>query len=198
MNSRRLLLLLLLSGACLRGQWGGELRFCLHSEPRSLNPALADDDASETVRYLTAGVLLRVNRLNQKLEPEMATSWKVEGGGKTIVFQLRQGVTFSDGAHFSAEDVAYTMQTLMDPNLHSPTGDAFRSGSAAVNAVARGKYEIAVTFPEVVAGVARLFDQVAILSKSSPLKDRAVLGPFRIAEHKPGAYLLLVWCIVNK
>ena len=31
-------------------------------------PALADDDASETVRYLTGGVLLRVNRVNQRLE----------------------------------------------------------------------------------------------------------------------------------
>ena len=55
----------------------------------------------------------------------------------------------------------------------------------------RGKYEVAVTFPEPVAGVARLFDQVAILSDMSPLKERAVLGPFRIAEHKPGSYLLL-------
>src|SRR6478735_2892624 len=103
MNAQRLLPVLLLACVRLPAQWGNELRFCLHSEPRSLDPALADDDASETVRYLTAGVLLRVNRLNQKLEPELATSWKLEGGGKTIVFQLRQGVTFSDGASFSAD-----------------------------------------------------------------------------------------------
>jgi peptide/nickel transport system substrate-binding protein len=57
--------------------------------------------------------------------------------------------------------------------------------------VQRGKYEVAVVFPEPLAGVARLFDQVAILSRNSPLKERAVLGPFRIAEIKPGSYILL-------
>jgi peptide/nickel transport system substrate-binding protein len=191
MNARRLLLIVLFAGAPLSAQWGNELRFCLHTEPRNLHPALADDDASETVRYLTGGVLLRVNRVTQQLEPELAKTWRVENGGRTIVFQLREGIVFSDGTPFTADDVAYTMQVLMDPSLHSATGDAFRSGSGAVKAIARSRYETVVTFPEPLAGVARLFDQVAILSKTSPLKERAVLGPFRIAEHKPGSYLLL-------
>jgi peptide/nickel transport system substrate-binding protein len=191
MTVRRTVLLALLAVPGLRAQWGGELRFCLHSEPRNLHPAFADDDASETVRYLTGGVLLRVNRITQKIEPELASSFKVENGGRTIVFQLREGVAFSDGTPFTAEDVAHTMRTLMEPALHSATGDSFRSGSGAVTSVARGKLHAAVTFPEPVAGVARLFDQVAILSHASPLKERAVLGPFRIAEHKPGSHLLL-------
>src|SRR3954454_20187755 len=109
--SLRRAIVLLLAASGLWGQWGGELRFCLHSEPRSLHPALADDDASETVRYLTGGVLLRVNRFNQKLEPELATAWKVENAGRTIVFQLRDGILFSDGAPFTAEDVVFTMRT---------------------------------------------------------------------------------------
>lgn len=184
-------ILLLLLAAGLHAQWGGELRFCLHSEPRSLHPALADDDASETVRYLTGGVLLRVNRINQKLEPELATSWKLENAGRTIAFQLREGIRFSDGSPFTAADVVFTMRTLMDPALHSGTGDAFRSGSGDVQTVARGPNRVAITFPAPLAGVARLFDQVAILSQSSPLKERAVLGPFRIAEHKPGSHLVL-------
>lgn len=191
MNSRRLLLTILLAAAPLAAQWGGELRFCLHSEPRSLDPRLADDDASETVRYLTGGVLIRVNRLTQQLEPELATRWKLLDGGRSIQFQLREGLSFSDGTPFTATDVAYTMESLMDPAVHSSTGDSFRSGAGAVTASVRGKYDITLTFPEVVAGLARLFDQVAVVSKTSPAKERAVLGPFRIAEHKPGSHLLL-------
>ncbi len=191
MSCWRSLLVLLLTASGLRAQWGGELRFCLHSEPRSLHPALADDDASETVRYLTGGVLLRVNRATQKIEPELAAGYRIEDNGRTVVFLLRENVAFSDGTPFTAEDVAHTMRTLMDPALHSATGDAFRSSAGPVSAVARGKYQAVVTFPEPVAGVARLFDQVAILSRSSPLKERAVLGPFRIADHKPGSFLLL-------
>ncbi len=187
----RLLLFAVLGSAGLHAQWGGELRFCLHSEPRTLHPALVDDDASETIRYLTGGVLLRVNRANQQLEPEMATSWKIENGGRSIVFKLREGLSFSDGTPFSADDVAYTMQVLMDPNLHSPTGDSFRVGNGTVQTVVRGKYQIAIVFPEPIGGVARIFDQVAIMSRNSPLKERAVLGPFRIAEQKPGSFILL-------
>jgi peptide/nickel transport system substrate-binding protein len=179
------------ASANLHAQWGGELRFCLHSEPRTLNPVMVDDDASETVRFLTGGALLRVNRVNQQLEPELAASWKLEDAGKSIVFKLREGLSFSDGTPFTAKDVAYTMQALMDPNLHSVTGDAFRAGNGAVQTIERGRFEIAVTFPEAVAGVARLFDQVAIMSQSSPMRERAVMGPFRIAEHKAGAYILL-------
>src|SRR5262249_48047818 len=160
-------------------------------EPRTLHPALVDDDASETVRYLTGGVLVRVNRLNQKLEPELATSWKIEDGGRSILFRLREGGVFSDGSPFTAGDGSYTMQGLMDANLHAPTADVFRSGDGIVKTTERGRYEVRIVFPEPVAGLARLFDQVAILSKHSPLKERAVLGPFRIAEHKPGQYLLL-------
>ena len=186
-----LFLLALVNTPALPAQWGGELRFCIRSEPRSFHPAQADSDVEETIRYLTGGVLVRVNRSNQQLEPELATSWKIGGGGKSIVFQLRPGLLFSDGTPFSAEDVVYTMNVLLDPALHSATGDAFQAGGGAVRTTARGKYEVSVVFPAPVAGAARLFDQVAILSRLSPLKERAVLGAFRIAEHKPGSFILL-------
>lgn len=123
----------LVFGAVLAfAQSGGELRFCLRSEPKTFNPLLVADDASETIRYLTGGVLVRLNRLTQQLEPELATTWKVSDNGKTITFKLRENVRFSDGTKFSAEDVAYTVQQLMDPALHSPTGDSFRSGEGKV------------------------------------------------------------------
>jgi peptide/nickel transport system substrate-binding protein len=186
-----LALLALLGVQCLAAQWGGELRLSIRSEPPSFHPALADSDSAETIRYLTGGVLVRVNRSNQQLEPELASSWKIENGGKSIVFQLRPGLLFSDGTPFTADDVVYTMQVLLDPALHSPTGDAFQGGSGAVRATPRGKYEVAVVFPEPVAGVARLFDQVAIMSRNSTLKERAVLGAFRIAGNKPGSFILL-------
>lgn len=172
-------------------QSGGELHFCLRSEPKTLNPLLAADDASETIRYLTGGVLVRVNRLTQDLEPEIATEWKVTNGGKTITFQLRDGLRFSDGTPFSADDVAYTMQQLMDPELHSPTGDAFRSSDGKVETQVLPKNRVRITFPAPIAGLDRLFDQVAIMSAKSPQKEMAVLGPYYVGENKAGSYLIL-------
>lgn len=45
--------------------------------------------------------------------------------------------------------------------------------------------------PAPVAALAWQFDQVAILSSTSALKEAAVLGPFTVAENKPGNYISL-------
>jgi peptide/nickel transport system substrate-binding protein len=172
-------------------QSGGELRLCLHGEPKTFNPLLVEDGQSEAVRYLTGGVLVRLNRQTQVLEPGLATSWKVSPDGRTIKFHLRSGLHFSDGTPFTSEDVAYTVKALVDPQLHSPTGDAFRSGEGQVSVQTPAADSIVITFPAPVAGLDRLFDQVAILSAHSPKKEMAVLGPFYVADYAPGSYVLL-------
>jgi peptide/nickel transport system substrate-binding protein len=172
-------------------QVGGELRFCVRSEPKTFNPLLVEDEASETIRYLTGGVLVRVNRATLKAEPDLAASWKVSEGGKRIRFKLRDGLKYSDGTPFSAADVAYTMQQLMDPALHSSTGDAFRSAEGKLMTRVISPAEIEIDFPAPVANLVNLFDTVAILSSKSPQKEMAVLGPFYVAERKAGSYLLL-------
>jgi peptide/nickel transport system substrate-binding protein len=169
----------------------GELRFCLRSEPKTFDPLKVEDDSSVVIRYLTGGVLLRLNRQTQVLQPELAQSWKVSKDGKQITFTLRSGISFSDGTPFSAEDVAFTINQLMDPALHSPTGDAFRSGPGNVDTKVISPTQISITFPAPVAGLDRQFDQVAILSAHSSKKEMAVLGPFMVADYKPGATVFL-------
>jgi peptide/nickel transport system substrate-binding protein len=169
----------------------GELRFCLRAEPKTFDPMKVEDDPSAAIRYLTGGVLVRINRQTQVLEPELAHSWKVSKDGRQITFKLRSGISFSDGTPFSAEDVAYTVQQLMDPALHSPTGDTFRSGPGNTETKIVSSNEISITFPAPVAGLDRQFDQVAILSAHSGKKEMAVLGPFMVADYKPGATVLL-------
>jgi peptide/nickel transport system substrate-binding protein len=100
-------------------------------------------------------------------------------------------VRFSDGTAFTDEDVAYTIDKLMDPALHSPTGDSFRSGEGKVMTQLAGKNQITITFPAPVVGLDKLFDQVAIMSAKSPEKEMAVLGPYSVAENKAGSYLIL-------
>ena len=182
---------LLLVAAALGAQGGGELRFCLRGEPKTFDPILVDDEASENVRYLTGGVLIRLNRQTQALEPGLASSWQLSPNGHRITFHLRKGLFFSDGTPFTSEDVAYTMRRLMDPQTHSPTGDAFRSGDGTVDVQTPAPDAAVVTFPAAVAGLERLFDQVAIVSAHSPKKEMAVLGPYYVSEYKAGEYVLL-------
>jgi len=175
----------------LFAQSGGELHFCLHGEPKTFNPVFVDDEASENLRFLTGGVLIRLNRQTQALEPSLATSWVISKDRRTITFQLRKGVYFSDGTPFTSADVAYTLKLLLDPNTHSPTGDAFQSGEGRAEVRAAAPEVVSITFPAPIAGLERLFDQVAIMSANSPKKEMAVLGPFYVSDYKAGSSILL-------
>ncbi|HEY1338564.1 MAG TPA: ABC transporter substrate-binding protein [Bryobacteraceae bacterium] len=174
------------AAAATNPQYGGDLRFCLYSEPKTFNPLLVADTSSEQVRYLTAGVLVRVNRVTQELQPELAVSWHVGAAGRAITFKLRQHVAFSDGTPFSAEDVAYTVRTLFDPKLHLPTADPF-GVTGEVRIATPADDQITLTFPAPVAGLERLFDQVGIISHQSPKKEMATVGPFYVASYRPGS-----------
>ena len=179
-----------LSSTASRGP-RNELRFAIHEDPKTFDPILVEDQASETIRYLTGGVLVRLNRLSQELEPELALSWTIGDAGRTITFRLRPNVQFSDGTPFSATDVADTMRRLLDPAVHSPTADPFRSAAGAVTTQILAADRIAIHFPSPIAGLEALFDQVAIQSARSAHRDSAVLGPFLVAEYKPGVYVQL-------
>ncbi len=172
------LLAILAAGLAL----GGELRFALHDEPKTTDPLLMADESAEAIRYLTEGVLIRVNRLTQKPEAELAASWKVSKDSRTITFQLRQGVKFPDGRVFSSDDVVKTFARLLDPALHSPIADTFKTERGAVKVTAAGPMTVVAEFPAPTASIEILFDSVAIGSG---------LGPFLVAERKSGASLLL-------
>lgn len=184
------LLLAAMAGAGELPRPGGELRFSLRGDPRTLDPLLVTDEHSLVAQYLTGGPLVRFHRGSQKVEPELALSWKVDLGGRRIVLRLRPGLRFSDGTPFSAEDVAYTFRRLMEPALHSPLGDSFRSGPGEFRAAVLAADQVSLTFAAPVGGLERLLDQVPILSSRSPLKDKAALGPFVLAEYKSGSHLL--------
>jgi peptide/nickel transport system substrate-binding protein len=168
-----------------------ELHFCLRADPKTFDPLLVEDESSVAVRYLTGGVLIRLNRYTKELEGELATKWKVSENGRRIDFELRRGVRFSDGTPFTCQDVAYTMRRLMDPALHAPVADGFRSAPGEVVTTCSGSSAASVRFPGPVAALASQFDEVAIQSAGSPKKESAVLGPFELGEYKPGAYVLL-------
>jgi peptide/nickel transport system substrate-binding protein len=182
---------LLLFGAAFVASAANELRFCLHSDPKTFNPLLVEDESSAAIRYLTGGVLIRLNRYTQELEGELATKWKVSENGRRIDLELRRGVRFSDGTPFTCEDVAYTLHQLMDPAVHAPQADSFRSAPGDVETKCAGASSATVRFPGPVAALAAQFDQVAILSAAARGKESAVLGPFELGEYKPGAYVLL-------
>jgi peptide/nickel transport system substrate-binding protein len=182
---------LLPAGAADSPRRGGQLRLALQAEPKTFDPYLVADEPSEMVRYLTSGVLLRVNRVTQHPEPELALSWRYLDGGRRVVLRLREGVAFSDGSPFTSRDVCYSFGRLMDPALDSPLADSFGAAKGKIACREQGAQGVSLTLPVPIAGLERLLDGVAIQSARSARKEAAVLGPFVLAEHRAGAYLVL-------
>ena len=175
----------------LSAQGSGELRFCLRSDPKTFDPQLVEDESSEAIRYLSGGVLIRLNRSTQKLEPALASSWQVSEKGRRIDFTLRPNLEFSDGTPLTAEDVAWTMRRVFDPALHSPVGDGFRSAPGDVETRVTAPGAITIRFPAPVSALALQFDQMAIECRGARKGQAPVAGPFAVAEYKPGDYVLL-------
>jgi peptide/nickel transport system substrate-binding protein len=56
-----------------------------------------------------------------KYHPLLAKSWQISPDGLTITFQLRPGVTFSDGVAMTADDVVYSYNELgNNPKIDGP------------------------------------------------------------------------------
>jgi len=107
----------------------GVLRIATVGEPDTLNPALSAYQVPVDISMFWAGYLFDYDDRNQ-LVPELATTVPTlaNGGisrdGLAITYHLRRGVTWQDGAPFSADDVAFSWHAVMNPdnNIQTRTG----------------------------------------------------------------------------
>ena len=68
-----------------------------------------------------------------QLKPLLATSWKYVDD-TTLEFELRAGVVFHDGSAFTADDVVYTITSIMaDKQVAVPSNFAFIAGAEKVD-----------------------------------------------------------------
>ena len=91
----------------------------------NLLPALASDSASRDVIDLVYNGLIKSNA-NLNLVGDLAESWEVSPDRLTLTFHLRKGVRWHDGAPFTARDVMFTYQLMIDPNTKTPYGEDFK------------------------------------------------------------------------
>lgn len=105
----------------------GEIVWAIRYDPRTFDPAKVDDQDSEIVRYLTSGVLLRINRETQQPEPQLAQSFHLSADGKLLSFKLRNNLHFSDGSSLTSADVAWSLRRVLAGETKAPVADEFLS-----------------------------------------------------------------------
>ncbi len=89
------------------------------SAPLSWDPQLAGDAASAaTLAQVYEG--LTAFDAQSQVQPALARAWSIEDDGRRLVFQLRPGITFSDGTPVTGADVVASWLRLIDPQRPSP------------------------------------------------------------------------------
>jgi peptide/nickel transport system substrate-binding protein len=91
----------------------------------NLIPLLASDSASHDISGLIFNGLLKYDQ-NLTLKGDLAESWTVSPDGLTITFKLRRGVKWQDGKDFTAHDVMFGFQTIINPNTRTAYSGDYR------------------------------------------------------------------------
>ncbi len=111
------------AGADLTTQYPGDdgdwLVWAMRVEPKTLNQINVDNDIYS--RWITVKnifePLMEYDFDEVKLKPLIAESCEVSKDGLEITFRLRDDIHFSDGVPVTVDDVIFTYQTVIDPNV---------------------------------------------------------------------------------
>ena len=175
-------------------------------------------NADPTLNPWTPGAVIESNLINTILfdqltryspedltpQPALATSWTPDEDGLAWTFELREGVQWSDGEPFDAQDVAFTFNdVVLNPDLGAQSASQF-SPIDRVEVVDDHTVRFVLNtpfsaLPYYLASYAGILPEHVLGDEENPLtvasfnKDQPVVtGPYRVDEFVPGSYVSLV------
>ncbi|MEX0757609.1 MAG: ABC transporter substrate-binding protein, partial [Acidimicrobiia bacterium] len=165
------------------------------AEPDRLDPHLTSAYASFQVLENVYDTLVQPGP-DLQMEPALAESWEISEDNLTWAFTLREGVTFHNGRALTAEDVVYSYNRIMDPDVGA--ANSFRFASIdSVTAVDDLTVEIVLSrpTPNLLVNIGG-FKGMAIIP-SEILDDGSIdtfpigTGPFRFVSQSPDQGIVL-------
>jgi ABC-type transport system substrate-binding protein len=168
-------------------QRGGTLVYGSVTEVASLDPHVYQGTAWKAINLCLYNSLLGFNRMGEP-SPSLAESWETPDA-KTIIFKLRKGVTFHKGQKFTAKDVKYSLERIMDP----ATGATLRSNLKGVRisiiddyTVKIEKDEPDVTLLSVLAmGETSIVSEAWMATGPNVKVEANGTGPFMLTQNEP-------------
>lgn len=184
-----LFLLLALGAAFAQPHYGGVLRAGFQTDPVGLDPHVTNATASRNLLENTYDTLVRFDDTLQ-IVPGLAESWEASEDGLHWTFHVRQGVKFHDGTPLTANDVAFSINRIMDPAVASPRADDF----AVVSSIdVPDEYTVVLNlsqpFSPLLAKLAATLNVIvseATVEKNGDLQSVVNgTGPFKMVEYLP-------------
>ncbi len=174
-------------------QQGGQLKYGSLQEPNTLNPLLSDLLATAEVGKLVFSGLVITGDKGEWL-PDLAVevpttaNGGVTADGLTVTYRLRPGVTWHDGTPFTADDVKFTWQLIMNRQVNIVARDGYDRISAIDTP---DKNTVIVRFREFYAPYLTLFTTIlpkhkleneSNINKASFNRAPIGTGPFKFKE----------------
>jgi peptide/nickel transport system substrate-binding protein len=125
----------------------GKLVFGLGGEISILNPILSTDTSSSAVEGTIFTGMTKINK-NLDVIPDLAKSWKVSKDGKVWTFYLRKDVKWHDGHPFTAEDVVFTFNSILNPKVNSVRRSDFIIDGKPIQFRAADRYTVQAVLPQ--------------------------------------------------
>ncbi|MBW2153381.1 MAG: ABC transporter substrate-binding protein [Deltaproteobacteria bacterium] len=176
---------------------GGILRYGLSSEPPNLDPQKSTGTAAQVVKSAVYSGLLRYWK-GYKIDPDLAKSWDISSDGKTYTFHLHENVYWHNGDKFSAEDVKFSLERIMDPKAGSSLKAELTQMIQKIEVVDDNTVKITLkaTSPDFlhVLSVAycKIVSKKFIESGGNPNKTLMGTGPFKFKEYTPTVSIKVV------
>jgi peptide/nickel transport system substrate-binding protein len=105
----------------------------------------------------------------ETIVPHIARGWESQDGGKTIVFKLREGMKWSDGQPFTADDIMFWYEDLYLNEDLNPSKAAFMAVGGKQGTVEKiDAYNVAFKFDQ---PYYMLLDQVASLAVAGHMTE---------------------------
>lgn len=108
----------------------GTLRWADGEDIDNLNPLLSTETLVNDLSAFTMGYFFVFDDTGKPvpslcLEVPTKANHLISADGKSITFKLRHGVVWHDGQPFTSADVAFTVQTILDPKTNVLTRDGW-------------------------------------------------------------------------
>lgn len=123
---------------------------------------------------------------DQKIEPELASDYKVSPDGLTYTFTLRDGVTFHNGSPLTVDDVVWSLEQVKSTASYSDSDRLARVQSIAAN----GK-DVVLTLSQPDSSLLwNLTGRAGLVLKKDDTTDRKTkangTGPYKLTSWKQG------------